>query len=87
MRYNLDLRAASSKDSVIAALEKVGLWRGLQDRGGLDADIDAVALSRGQHQLFALASALLRRDNPLVLMDELTSSIDQEINHPTVRAS
>lgn len=85
VRYNVDPRAVSSDDSIILALKKVKLWDSIQGYGELDADCETIQLSQGQRQLFALASALLRNDKPVILMDELSSSIDQETDETVVR--
>lgn len=85
VRLNLaasDATAAAAQPAVngeamIAALIKVGLWDLVASRGGLEATMSAVALSLGQQQLFALATAMLRRSK-VVVMDELTSGVDEE---------
>lgn len=78
VRYNLDPAAASRDEDMISVLETVNLWSNIKDRGGLDVDIDKVAFSRGQQQVFALATALLRRNAKLIILDEPTSSLDRE---------
>ncbi len=90
---NLDPLGASAAapgecQAVIAA---VGLWRFVQDRGGLDADMCASTLSAGQRQLLSLGRALLRRrvrarnlgggggsEGGVLLLDEVSSSVDHE---------
>lgn len=68
-----------SDEAMITALTKVGLWELVAGRGGLDADMTAVSLSHGQQQLFSLAMAILKkREGSIVLMDEVTSGIDDE---------
>lgn len=68
-------------DAIISALEKVGLWTTLLERGGLDAELCADTLSKGQQQLLGLARALFQKETrgaKIVLLDEATSSADAE---------
>lgn len=59
---------------IIQVLERVGLWKNMEPRGGLDAIIDDTFLSQGQNQLLALARAMMRQDGSRVLvLDEATS--------------
>ena len=67
-----------------AVLETVDLWTFVQERGGLDAGMVADTLSQGQRQLFSLGRAIFRRrssalaasDSGILLVDELSSSVD-----------
>lgn len=64
-----------SDAEIIDALSKVRLWSLIESKGGLDVDLDAEFFSPGQKQLFCLARALLRKGK-IVVMDEVSSSID-----------
>lgn len=79
-------------DHCIYALQAVGLWEAIQGRGGLDAELKAESLSKGQKQLFCLARAVLRRrqmkdramehatkgQGGILLLDEFNASVDRE---------
>jgi ATP-binding cassette subfamily C (CFTR/MRP) protein 1 len=71
-RYNADPEELQSDQAIITALRKVELWDVVQEKGGLDFEIEADSLSHGQQQLLCLARVLLRPGN-IVVLDESTS--------------
>lgn len=77
IRMNIDPFSKASDSSIVTALIKVQLWPIIADRGGLDADFQLESLSKGQQQQLALARAILQKST-VVLLDEVTSSIDSE---------
>ena len=82
-RENLDPFGIAGVHQCRAALETVGLWGVVKERGGLDALMDSTTFSLGQRQLFSLAHAVLRRrsrtsQGGILLLDEVSSSVDQE---------
>lgn len=72
--------------AIISALQIVKLWPIIKKRdGGLDAELSADGLSRGQWQLLALARAILQKESKengnagkVLLMDEAMSGLDEE---------
>ena len=77
VRLNCFAPEDRSDDQLIEVLDEAGLWDVTRLRGGLDVEIDNIALSHGQQQLFRFACAALH-NSPLVLLDEPTSSVDAE---------
>jgi len=57
---NVDPQSLSSPAECESALDEVGLWNLIKQRGGLDQKMTADSLSQGQKQLFSLARAVLR---------------------------
>ncbi|KAH7198229.1 P-loop containing nucleoside triphosphate hydrolase protein [Fusarium flagelliforme] len=79
VRHNVDPRDLYSELDINAALRLVGLSDAIEQYGGLDASFDEDMLSHGQKQLFFLARAVLRKhDGNVVLLDEVTSSVDHK---------
>ncbi|TQW12261.1 poly(A)-binding protein-dependent poly(A) ribonuclease [Cordyceps javanica] len=64
-----------------SALDRVGLWDIISRRGDLSSRMKGVSLSHGQRQLFQLARAILHHEitgSKIILMDEVTSSLDED---------
>ncbi|KAL6923650.1 hypothetical protein FSST1_000924 [Fusarium sambucinum] len=77
VRHNADPWGVFSDDDINTALRFVGLFDAVEQHGGLDAPFDEDVLSHGQKQLFFLARVVLRKhDGNVVLLDEVTSSVD-----------
>ena len=69
----------ATEEQMKEALEKVNLWKFIQENGGLDKEIteDASNISGGQKQRLALAVNLVA-DKDIYIFDEATSNIDVE---------
>lgn len=90
---NLDVSDEATREECEAVLIAVGLWEFVQERGGLDAGMNASTFSAGQRQLISLGRALIRRSirqrkyaagtehGGILLLDEVSSSLDQETEH------
>ncbi|KXG48870.1 ABC transporter, transmembrane domain, type 1 [Penicillium griseofulvum] len=79
VRFNLDPAGLHPDGDIIAALDRVGIWEVLLERGGLDVEINDTSLSRGEQQLLQFARAMLKiqaSNSRVLLIDEGTSSVD-----------
>ncbi|KAI8955491.1 P-loop containing nucleoside triphosphate hydrolase protein [Xylaria longipes] len=92
-RANLDPTNILAPAECETVLAKVDLLQFVQERGGLDAPMNAGTLSAGQRQLMSLRRVLLRRrgrarnllgfggsgaEGGILLLDEVSSSVDHE---------
>lgn len=80
VRNNFCLASPWATDEQMeAALNKVNLWKFIEENGGLDKSIseDAANISGGQKQRLALAVNLVA-DKDIYIFDEATSNIDIE---------
>lgn len=72
LRLNIDPFTAVSDDKIITALERVGLWSIIKDKGGLDMEMDPTVWSGGQKQLLCFARAMVRNCKILVLDESMS---------------
>lgn len=87
LRQNLTLYGPASDEAIYLALGQVNLLEMAKARGGLDAVVDpkGANFSGGQRQRIACARTFLSTA-PIVLLDEPTSSVDQESEEIIVHA-
>lgn len=76
VRFNMDPTSEHDDESIMNALDRVGLWDLIMSKSEatnrLDEPMDEGFLSHGQRQLFCLGRALLKKSHFLIL-DEPTS--------------
>ncbi|KAH8599078.1 ABC transporter-like protein [Bisporella sp. PMI_857] len=75
VRFNADPFSEHSNESILSALQEVGIRSVVVAGGGLGAQMDTIPLSRGQRQLFSLTRPILSKSR-IVVLDEMTSSVD-----------
>ncbi|KAF4455698.1 hypothetical protein F53441_2030 [Fusarium austroafricanum] len=77
VRLNLDPQSIFTDEQLQDNLRRVELWDLISSKGGLDATMQDGLLSHGQLQLFCL-SRVLQKKSPIVILDEVSSSADEE---------
>ncbi|OLN87448.1 Canalicular multispecific organic anion transporter 2-like protein 2 [Colletotrichum chlorophyti] len=78
IRFNINpFGAVVNDEKIIDALRRVGMWTLVQEKGGLDTEMDVKAWSAGHKQLLCLARAMMRQSKILIL-DEAMSNVDAE---------
>lgn len=86
VRFNADPHRERSDAEIEQALSSVRLAEMIREKGGLDADIDDMKLSKGSKQLFCLARAILKKSK-IVILDEATSRYVTNIRSSLVNAN
>lgn len=84
LRENIDPLHSADDSDINKVLQRTGLLEVIDQRGGLRTKMTDLALSHGQMQLFAVARALLRKSK-LVILDEMSSSLDSVTEAMVVR--
>ncbi|KAI1333960.1 P-loop containing nucleoside triphosphate hydrolase protein [Xylariaceae sp. FL0016] len=78
LRHNLQIYGTEHEEThLIAALQAFGLWDIIDQKGGLDIDLNNEVFSHGQKQLFCFARSTLQKGN-IVLLDEPSSQTDRK---------
>ncbi|KAM0295057.1 hypothetical protein ACHAPM_011118 [Fusarium culmorum] len=77
VRLNLDPQSSFTDKQLQDNLRRVELWDLISSKGGLDATMQDGLLSHGQLQMFCL-SRVLQKKSPIVILDEVSSSADEE---------
>lgn len=75
VRVNADPLGTHTTEEIEEALRSVELWNLVQEKGGIDTELDANFFSHGQRQLFSLTRALLR-GSKIIVLDEVSSNVD-----------
>jgi ATP-binding cassette subfamily C (CFTR/MRP) protein 1 len=79
--FNLDPEAKiKDGERIKRVLEQVQMWKIVEGKGGLQADLQLDGFSHGEQQLLALARAILKKrtlpGQCILVLDEATSNLD-----------
>lgn len=80
LRFNIDPEENAADEAVSNALNRFGLAHLVERLGGIDHDVKADNLSRGEQLLVGLARLVLskRNEQGVLLLDEVTSNLDAD---------
>ena len=73
-----NLMSDDPDERLIEVLSRFGLWKSIEAKGGLDAEMTNEILSHGQRQVFCFIRAFLRKSK-MVVLDEATSSMTEDM--------
>lgn len=88
IKENVSYGIDATDEEVIAALKKANAWGFVEKlKKGIDSEVGerGVKLSGGQKQRIQIARAIIH-DNPIVILDEATSSLDSKSEHEVQEA-
>jgi ABC-type multidrug transport system fused ATPase/permease subunit len=79
--FNLDPESnIKDREQIKRVLEQVQMWKIVEQKGGLEANLELDGLSHGEQQLLAAARAILKKQTLpgqcILVLDEATSNLD-----------
>lgn len=72
LRENANIRGAYEDQVIVAAMQRIGLWKVFEQQKGLETILKDDILSHGQRQALSFALATLQKSS-IVVLDEPTS--------------
>ncbi|KAF1734598.1 ABC transporter C family member 10 [Beauveria bassiana] len=87
LRVNVDPEGNATDEAVSTVLERVGLAHLVKRLGGVDHEVKADDLSRGEQLLLSLARLILSKksEKGILLLDEATSNLDADAEEAVQR--